>query len=69
MNNNISKIIVFILITGIMFQGYSIKTYAEERTEINTDELTEQLLLKYNQARQTAITNEVSEIVAGANAQ
>ena len=29
MNNNISKIIVFILITGIMFQGYSIKTYAE----------------------------------------
>jgi len=34
MNNNISKIIVFILITGIMFQGYSIKTYAEERTEI-----------------------------------
>ena len=32
-------------------------------------ELTEQLLLKYNQARQTAITNEVSEIVAGANAQ
>ena len=27
------------------------------------------LLLKYNQARQTAITNEISEIVAGANAQ
>ena len=38
MNKNISKIIVFILITGIMFQGYSIKTYAEERKEINTDE-------------------------------
>lgn len=35
----------------------------------NAEELTEQLLLKYNQARQTAITNEVSEIVAGANAQ
>ena len=34
-----------------------------------SEELTEQLLLKYNQARQTAITNEVSEIVAGANAQ
>ena len=48
MNNNISKIIVFILITGIMFQGYSIKTYAEERTEINTDELTEQLILYEN---------------------
>lgn len=40
-----------------------------ENANDNADELTEQLLLKYNQARQTAITNEVSEIVAGANAQ
>ena len=39
-----------------------------ENANDNADELTEQLLLKYNQARQTAITNEISEIVAGANA-
>lgn len=40
-----------------------------ENANDNADELTEQLLLKYNQARQTAITNEISEIVAVANAQ
>ena len=40
-----------------------------ENANDNADELTEQLLLKYNQARQTAITNEISEIVEGANAQ
>ena len=40
-----------------------------ENATDNADELTEQLLLKYNQARQTAITNEIGEIVAGANAQ
>lgn len=40
-----------------------------ENANDNADELTEQLLLKYNQARQTAITNEISEIVAGANPQ
>ena len=40
-----------------------------ENATDNADELTEQLLLKYNQARQTAITHEISEIVAGANAQ
>ena len=40
-----------------------------ENATDNADELTEQLLLKYKQARQTAITNEISEIVAGANAQ
>ena len=40
-----------------------------ENATDNADELTEQLLLKFNQARQTAITNEISEIVAGANAQ
>ena len=56
--------------------GYIIESATSEnaarRTSMendNADELTEQLLLKYNQARQTAITNEISEIVAGANAQ
>lgn len=40
-----------------------------ENANDNAEELREELLLKYNQARQTAITNEISEIVAGANAQ
>lgn len=40
-----------------------------ENATDNAEELIEDLLLKYNQARQTAITNEISEIVAGANAQ
>lgn len=44
------------------------RTSMENATD-NAVELTETLLLKYNQARQTAITNEISEIVAGANAQ
>ncbi len=34
----------------------------------NADELLEELELSYNQARQAAITKEISEIVAGANA-
>ncbi len=40
-----------------------------ENANDNAEELINNLLLKYNQARQTAITNEISEIVAGANAQ
>ena len=47
----------------------TIEQVSMENANDNADELTEQLLLKYNQARQTAITNEISEIVAGANAQ
>jgi ATP synthase, F1 gamma subunit len=39
-----------------------------EKANENADELLEQLLLKYNQARQTAITNEISEVIAGASA-
>ncbi len=34
----------------------------------NADEMLEKLSLKYNQARQSAITQEITEIVAGANA-
>ena len=34
----------------------------------NADEMLETLHLKYNQARQSAITQEITEIVAGANA-
>jgi F-type H+-transporting ATPase subunit gamma len=34
----------------------------------NAKELEEELTLKYNQARQSAITTEISEIVSGAQA-
>ena len=34
----------------------------------NADEMLDSLSLKYNQARQSAITQEITEIVAGANA-
>lgn len=56
------------IIESVTSENASRRTSMENATD-NADELTEQLLLKYNQARQTAITNEISEIVAGANAQ
>ncbi len=41
---------------------------AMENATNNADELIDKLLLKYNRARQGAITQELTEIVAGANA-
>ncbi len=42
---------------------------AMESATDNAEELKEQLLLEYNRARQASITQEISEIVAGASAQ
>ena len=56
------------LVESITSENASRRTSMETATD-NADELREKLLLKYNQARQTQITNEISEIVAGANAQ
>ena len=41
---------------------------AMENATNNADELIEKLSLQYNRARQGAITQELTEIVAGANA-
>lgn len=41
---------------------------AMENATDNAQELTDNLLLKYNQARQASITQEITEIVAGADA-
>ena len=41
---------------------------AMENATNNADELIDKLLLRYNRARQGAITQELTEIVAGANA-
>lgn len=54
------------LIESVTSENASRRISMENATD-NAQELTEQLQLKYNQARQSAITNEVSEIVAGAN--
>ncbi len=55
------------LIESMTSENASRRTSMENATD-NAEELISNLLLKYNQARQTAITNEISEIVAGANA-
>ena len=39
-----------------------------ESANNNAQDMIEELTLKYNQARQSAITTQISEIVAGANA-
>lgn len=41
---------------------------AMENATDNAEEINEKLLLDYNKARQSAITQEISEVVAGANA-
>ncbi len=62
----LQAIIYGYLVESVTSENASRRTSMENATE-NATELTEQSLLKYNQARQTAITNEISEIVAGAN--
>ena len=39
-----------------------------ENASDNADEIIEQLQLQYNKARQSAITQEITEVVAGADA-
>lgn len=56
------------IVESVTSENASRRTSMENATD-NASELIETLTLKYNQARQTAITNEISEIVAGANAQ
>ncbi len=51
------------LIESVTAENASRRTSMKNATD-NANELTDELLLKYNQARQSAITSEVSEIVA-----
>ena len=64
----LQSVIYGYLVESVTSENASRRTSMENATD-NAEELIEDLLLKYNQARQTAITNEISEIVAGANAQ
>ena len=47
---------------------YASRRMAMENATDNGEELTNELLLQYNQARQASITQEITEIVAGAEA-
>jgi len=62
----LQSVIYGYLVESVTSENASRRTSMENATD-NAEELIEDLLLKYNQARQTAITNEISEIVAGAN--
>lgn len=64
----LQSVIYGYLVESVTSENASRRVSMENATD-NAQELIEDLLLKYNQARQTAITNEISEIVAGANAQ
>ena len=64
----LQSIVYGYLVESVTSENASRRTSMENATD-NATELTEQLRLKYNQARQTAITNEFTEIVAGANVQ
>ena len=46
----------------------SARRNAMESATVNAEKMTEELSLKYNRARQEKITNEINEIVSGANA-
>ena len=46
----------------------SARRNAMESATDNAEKMTEELSLKYNRARQEKITNEINEIVSGANA-
>ena len=62
----LQSVIYGYLIESVTSENASRSTSMENATD-NAEELIEGLLLKYNQARQTAITNEIIEVVAGAN--
>lgn len=64
----LQSVIYGYLVESVTSENASRRSSMENATD-NAQELIEDLLLKYNQARQSAITNEISEIVAGANAQ
>ncbi len=62
----VSSLIFGALAESQISEQSSRRTAMESATD-NADELTKDLELKYNRARQGAITQEISEIIAGAN--
>lgn len=64
----LNSLIYGYIIESMTSENASRRTSMENAND-NAEELIDHLLLKYNQARQAAITNEITEIVAGANVQ
>lgn len=60
--------ILFSLLMDSQVAEQSARRNAMDKATDNADDLIEQLMIEYNTARQTAITQEISEIVGGANA-
>ena len=60
--------VLFTSVTEACASELAARRAAMDSATKNADEMLETLSLKYNQARQSAITQEITEIVAGANA-
>ena len=60
--------VLFTSVTEAFASELAARRAAMDSATKNADEMLENLSLKYNQARQSAITQEITEIVAGANA-
>ena len=60
--------VLFTSVTEAFASELAARRAAMDSATKNADEMLEKLSLKYNQARQSAITQEITEIVAGANA-
>ena len=60
--------VLFTSVTEACASELAARRAAMDSATKNADEMLEKLSLKYNQARQSAITQEITEIVAGANA-
>ena len=63
------KIQLFKAILESVASEHGARMTAMHKATDNADVLIRELKLQYNQARQAAITNEILEIVSGANAQ
>lgn len=62
----LQSVIYGYLVESVTSENASRRTSMENASD-NAEELIDELVLKYNQARQTNITNEISEIIAGVN--
>lgn len=71
----LNSLIPMVVINSIYFRWLQAKTseqgsrrFAMENATDNANELVDKLVLQYNQARQAAITQEITEIIGGADA-
>ena len=63
----LQSVIYGYLVESVTSENASRRTSMENATD-NAEEISGKLLIQYNKARQSAITQEITEVVAGANA-